>query len=143
MSVLKRGVDNSAPGGTPFLGRCASKLEDNEDLFGDGIYAQAGCRSNVIQMVAEKSVNCSLVSLPRSRRSRLPLCGPLESLALMYILREQGALVAYDPEMMSKVCMASLFQWNNILNGIFVYSSRLASPTNVPPSAISITSTRS
>jgi hypothetical protein len=41
VNILKRGVDNSAPGGTTLLGRCASNTEDNEDLFGDGIYAQA------------------------------------------------------------------------------------------------------
>ena len=49
MNVLKRGVDNSAPGSTLF-GKCAADPEDNEDLFGYGIHAQlAGCRSNVIQ----------------------------------------------------------------------------------------------
>lgn len=59
---------------------------------------------NPPQMVAERSVNCSLVSLPRTKANRgLPLCGPLEGLALMYILKEQGALVAYDQEMLSKV----------------------------------------
>ena len=55
-------------------------------------------------MVAERSVNCSLASLPRTKANlALPLCGPLEGLALMYILKEQGALVAYDQEMLSKV----------------------------------------
>ena len=54
-------------------------------------------------MVAERSVNCSLVSLPRAKgKLSLPLCGPLEGLALMYILKEQGSLVAYDEEMLSK-----------------------------------------
>lgn len=103
VNVLKRGVDNSAPGSTLF-GKCAADPEDNEDLFGYGIHAQlAGCRSNVIQMVAERSVNCSLASLPRTKANlALPLCGPLEGLALMYILKEQGALVAYDQEMLSK-----------------------------------------
>ena len=49
VNVLKRGVDNSAPGSTLF-GKCAADPEDNEDLFGYGIHAQlAGCRSNVIQ----------------------------------------------------------------------------------------------
>ena len=58
-------------------------------------------------MVAERSVNCSLASLPRTEEKlALPLCGPLEGLALMYILKEQGALVAYDQEMLSKVSRA-------------------------------------
>ena len=49
VNVLKRGVDNSAPGST-LLGKCAVDPEDNEDLFGYGIHAQlAGCRSKVIQ----------------------------------------------------------------------------------------------
>ena len=43
-------------------------------------------------MIAEKSLNCSLISLPQIN-TNLPTCGPLEGLALMYILREQGALV--------------------------------------------------
>ena len=62
------------------------------------------CRGeNTSQMVAERSVNCSLVSLPRAKEKlSLPLCGPLEGLALMYILKEQGSLVAYDEEMLSK-----------------------------------------
>ena len=40
-----------------------------------------------MQMIAEKSVNCSLMSLPPSPGSDLPTCGPLEGLALMYILK--------------------------------------------------------
>ena len=56
------------------------------------------------KMVAERSLNCSLVSLPRTEVNlQMPLCGPLEGLALMYILKEQGALVAYNQEMLSKV----------------------------------------
>ena len=38
-------------------------------------------------MIAEKSVNCPLMSLPPSPGSDLPTCGPLEGLALMYILK--------------------------------------------------------
>ena len=53
-------------------------------------YDSAACKSSVVQMIAEKSVNCSLISLPRIVLDRkLPLCGPLEGLALMYVLREQ------------------------------------------------------
>jgi len=55
-------------------------------------YNRKGCRSSVIEMIAEKSLNCSLISLPQIN-TNLPVCGPLEGLALMYILREQGALV--------------------------------------------------
>ncbi len=44
-------------------------------------------------MIAEKSVNCSLLSLPSTPGVELPTCGPMESLALMYILREQGDMV--------------------------------------------------
>ncbi len=49
-----------------------------------------------LQAIAEKSVNCSLLTLPRSRSSRLPICGPLEGLALTYILREQSTLLSGD-----------------------------------------------
>ena len=36
------------------------------DTFGEGrvAYTRAGCRNTVMQMIAEKSVNCSLLSLP-------------------------------------------------------------------------------
>ena len=40
-----------------------------------------------MQMIAEKSVNCSLMSLPPTPGADLPTCGPLEGLALMYILK--------------------------------------------------------
>ena len=49
----------------------------------------AACKSSIVQKIAEKSVNCSLISLPVTN-NELPFCGPLEGLALMYILREQG-----------------------------------------------------
>ena len=49
--------------------------------------SRSGCRNTVMQMIAEKSVNCSLMSLPPSPGSDLPTCGPLEGLALMYILK--------------------------------------------------------
>ena len=94
---MKRGVDNSAPG-TPLFGSCASGLEESASLFGASSLTQSSCRSGVIQMIAERSVNCSLISLPKLDKS-LPFCGPLEGLALMYILREQGALVALQPEL--------------------------------------------
>ena len=65
-------------------------------------------------MVAERSVNCSLVSLPRTKEKQtLPLCGPLEGLALMYILKEQGALVAYDQQMLSKVSHTDIEKFLN------------------------------
>jgi hypothetical protein len=47
-------------------------------------------------MIAEKSVNCSLLSLPTTPGVELPTCGPMESLALMYILREQGDMVTQE-----------------------------------------------
>lgn len=100
LSILKRGVDNAAPG-TPIFGSCANSLADSDELFGDALYTQASCRSTVIQMIAERSVNCSLISLPKNDKS-LPYCGPLEGLALMYILREQGSLVTFNPEMLNK-----------------------------------------
>ena len=100
LSILKRGVDNTAPG-TPIFGSCANSLADSDELFGDALYTQASCRSSVIQMIAERSVNCSLISLPKIEKS-LPYCGPLEGLALMYILREQGSLVTFNPEMLNK-----------------------------------------
>jgi hypothetical protein len=62
---------------------------------GNENYSFAACQSSVVQLIAEKSVNCSLVSLPKEDKS-LPFCGPLEGLALMYILREQGALVTIN-----------------------------------------------
>ena len=41
-------------------------------------FDSAACKSSVVQMIAEKSVNCSLISLPRIAKENLPLCGPLE-----------------------------------------------------------------
>ena len=54
-----------------------------------------------MQLIAEKSLNCSLISLPQENK-KLPICGPLEGLALMYILREQGALVTINQTMLHK-----------------------------------------
>ena len=56
-------------------------------------------------MIAEKSVNCSLISLEPSREAenlKLPYCGPLEGLALMYVLREQGALVTANSSVLQR-----------------------------------------
>ena len=81
--------------------------------------SRSGCRNTVMQMIAEKSVNCSLMSLPPSPGSDLPTCGPLEGLALMYILKvmstfhcvlghkiislkEQGDLVVQNPSIRNK-----------------------------------------
>ena len=55
-----------------------------------------------MQMIAEKSVNCSLMSLPPTPGADLPTCGPLEGLALMYILKEQGDLVVQNPAIRTK-----------------------------------------
>lgn len=44
-----------------------SMVECRRDTFGDQkkvTYTRAGCRNTVMQMIAEKSVNCSLLSLP-------------------------------------------------------------------------------
>ena len=46
-------------------------------------------------MIAEKSVNCSLMSLPPSPGSDLPTCGPLEGLALMYILKVNAVYIVF------------------------------------------------
>ena len=64
-------------------------------------YNYAACQSSVVQLIAEKSLNCSLISLPQENK-KLPICGPLEGLALMYILREQGALVTINQTMLHK-----------------------------------------
>ena len=82
-----------------------SLVECRRDAFGDVkkvSYTRAGCRNTVMQMIAEKSVNCSLLSLPASPGADLPFCGPLEGLALMYILREQGDLVHQNPKIRSR-----------------------------------------
>ena len=63
--------------------------------LGQQAYSRSGCRNTVMQMIAEKSVNCSLMSLPPSPGSDLPTCGPLEGLALMYILKV-GSRAAMD-----------------------------------------------
>ena len=55
-----------------------------------------------MQMIAEKSVNCSMMSLPPTPGTDLPTCGPLEGLALMYILKEQGDLVVQNPDIRNK-----------------------------------------
>ena len=65
-------------------------------------YSRSGCRNTVMQMIAEKSVNCSLMSLPPTPGTDLPTCGPLEGLALMYILKEQGDLVVQNPDIRNK-----------------------------------------
>ena len=86
--------------------------------LGQQAYSRSGCRNTVMQMIAEKSVNCSLMSLPPSPGSDLPTCGPLEGLALMYILKvgaelprtvkdnyvpqEQGDLVVQNPSIRNK-----------------------------------------
>lgn len=104
VNVRKRGVDNTSPS-TPLFGSCANDAEHSNELFGAVAQARAGCRSSVIQMIAERSVNCSLLSLPPSDSDsgrKLPVCGPLEGLALMYVLREQGTLVAYQPELLNR-----------------------------------------
>ena len=83
----------------------SSLVECRRDAFGDVkkvSYTRAGCRNTVMQMIAEKSVNCSLLSLPASPGTDLPFCGPLEGLALMYILREQGDLVHQNPKIRSR-----------------------------------------
>ena len=65
-------------------------------------YSRSGCRNTVMQMIAEKSVNCSMMSLPPTPGTDLPTCGPLEGLALMYILKEQGDLVVQNPDIRNK-----------------------------------------
>ena len=67
----------------------------------NSLYDQYTCRASVIQLIAEKSVNCSLMSLPRVSRTG-PTCGPLEALALMYVLREQGYLVTVNSTLLRK-----------------------------------------
>ena len=67
----------------------------------NSLYDQYTCRASVVQLIAEKSVNCSLMSLPRVSRTG-PTCGPLEGLALMYVLREQGYLVTVNSTLLRK-----------------------------------------
>ena len=74
----------------PYMGRQAySRLTIHKSGINCRIktMSRSGCRNTVMQMIAEKSVNCSLMSLPPSPGSDLPTCGPLEGLALMYILK--------------------------------------------------------
>ena len=70
-------------------------------MASSSIYSHKGCRASVIQLISEKSVNCSLISLPKVNRT-LPTCGPLEGLALMYILREQGSLVTLNSTLLER-----------------------------------------
>ena len=70
-------------------------------MSSSSLYSHKGCRASVIQLISEKSVNCSLISLPKVNRT-LPTCGPLEGLALMYILREQGSLVTLNATLLER-----------------------------------------
>jgi hypothetical protein len=83
VSARPRLQDNQ---GASSLGECRREAFGGQAKIS---YTRAGCRNTVMQMIAEKSVNCSLLSLPPSPGTDLPFCGPLEGLALMYILREQ------------------------------------------------------
>ena len=67
----------------------------------NALYDHNTCRASVIQLIAEKSVNCSLMSLPKVNPG-MPTCGPLEGLALMYVLREQGYLVTVNSTLLHK-----------------------------------------
>ena len=50
-------------------------------------YNYAACQSSVVQLIAEKSLNCSLISLPQENE-KLPFCGPLEgSVTIFEILK--------------------------------------------------------
>ena len=86
-------------GSLPHSSACSSAAFPAGPGRGSSVrYTRPGCRNTVMQMIAERSVNCSLLSLPASPASQhLPTCGPLEGLALMYILREQGDLVTHNP----------------------------------------------
>ncbi|TRY61050.1 hypothetical protein TCAL_17192 [Tigriopus californicus] len=101
IQMRKRGVDNSSPF-SPIFGGCNPNVERNSELYGNTAHSQASCRADVIQMVAEKSVNCTMISLPRVGPTNLPICGPLEGLALMYVLREQSNLVAFNPDLLEQ-----------------------------------------
>ena len=111
ISATARQVDHRGP--APSSTVCKERA-----LGGRHSYSRLGCRNTVMQMIAEKSVNCSLMSLPPSPGSDLPTCGPLEGLALMYILKvgcraaqdgkiksapqEQGDLVVQNPSIRNK-----------------------------------------
>ena len=86
-------------GAIPNLAHCSS---EPFPYPGKQAYTRSGCRNTVMQMIAEKSVNCSLMSLPSTPGTDFPTCGPLEGLALMYILREQGDLVSQNPAIRSR-----------------------------------------
>ena len=77
------------------------------------IYNRRGCRNSVIQMISEKSLNCSMISLPPVTPN-LPACGPMEGLALMYILREQGALVTTNSTVSNRLILIAYF--DNVFN---------------------------
>ena len=85
------------------LNKCASEPFNKTEVFmqSNSVYSHKGCRASVVQLISEKSVNCSLISLPKVNKT-LPTCGPLEGLALMYILREQGSLVTLNATLLER-----------------------------------------
>ena len=100
VEVVKKAKDNTSP---IILNNCASRPFNKTEVFmpSSSLYSHKGCRASVIQLISEKSVNCSLISLPKVNQT-LPTCGPLEGLALMYILREQGALVTLNSTLLER-----------------------------------------
>jgi len=100
VDVVKKAKDNTSP---MIFNDCASKPFNKTGVFmaSNSLYSHKGCRASVIQLISEKSVNCSLISLPKVNRT-LPTCGPLEGLALMYILREQGSLVTLNSTLLER-----------------------------------------
>ena len=100
VDVVKKAKDNTSP---MIFNKCASKPFNKTEVFmsSSSLYSHKGCRASVIQLISEKSVNCSLISLPKVNRT-LPTCGPLEGLALMYILREQGSLVTLNATLLER-----------------------------------------
>jgi hypothetical protein len=62
-------------------------------------------------MISEKSLNCSMISLPAITQN-LPACGPMEGLALMYILKEQGALVTSNSTVSNRLDSTILEYFN-------------------------------
>ena len=100
VDVVKKAIDNTSP---MVFNECASKPFNKTEVYmaSSSIYSHKGCRASVIQLISEKSVNCSLISLPKVNRT-LPTCGPLEGLALMYILREQGSLVTLNSTLLER-----------------------------------------
>ena len=100
VDVVKKAKDNTSP---MIFNNCASKPFNKTGVFmaSNSMYSHKGCRASVIQLISEKSVNCSLISLPKVNRT-LPTCGPLEGLALMYILREQGSLVTLNSTLLER-----------------------------------------